>query len=479
MFRNLIALSIALASTAHAQTGLIPLNDLGSGTHQGFQGGLYPGGVNVPPPAHLTAALQKANEIVPRNAAGSPDPNGFIGMIAVGMSNTTHEFGAFERAQDANAARNARVVLMDTGFGGQTATVLADPNAGYWTTMQQRISAMGLTAAQVQVAWLKEAEANPLNNFPVHAQGLRDNLELIANNLHDKFPNLKICYLSSRIYGGYAPSGSLNPEPQAYESGFSVKWLIEDQIDGDPGLNYGQLGGAVRSPLLLWGAYLWADGTNPRSDGLVWLSSDLENDHTHPSPAGEAKVASLLASFFSTDATSAAWWPAQAGATLVTVNATADAYVSAASPATNFGAGATLLEQGGASPINTYVRFSLPSTSGPIVLAKLSLRVDQQGGGRISRVNDTSWGEGTITFASAPSIGALLMSLPQSSRDGTLGANVTSSVISAGVGPISYALTTPAAGLADYHSREAGQPPRLVLVVAAPQGPFLRPVRKP
>src|ERR1700704_2593638 len=32
-------------------TGLIPLPDLGKGQYQGEQGGLYPGGENMPPPA--------------------------------------------------------------------------------------------------------------------------------------------------------------------------------------------------------------------------------------------------------------------------------------------------------------------------------------------------------------------------------------------------------------------------------------------
>src|SRR5690349_3289220 len=228
----LFLLLVLVAIPAFAQTGLIPINDLGAGTYAGFQGGLYPGGTNSPPAGHLADALTRSSQIVPRNAAGAADPNGWIGMIAVGMSNTTHEFAAFERNEDADASRNAHVVIVDTGFGGQTASIIANPNAGYWTTMAQRLTAMGLSAAQVQVAWLKEAEAQPPNNFPLHAQALRDTLKKVVRNLHDKFPNLKICYVSSRIYGGYAAQGSLNPEPQAYESGFSAKWMIEDQITG-------------------------------------------------------------------------------------------------------------------------------------------------------------------------------------------------------------------------------------------------------
>ena len=40
----------------------------------------------------------------------------------------------------------------------------------------------------------------------------------------------------------------------AYESAFSVRWLIQEQIKGDPRLNYDPAKGAVRSPLLLWQA---------------------------------------------------------------------------------------------------------------------------------------------------------------------------------------------------------------------------------
>ena len=451
-------------------TGLIPLDDLGPGLHGSFEGGLYPSGLNHPPPAHFANAMAKAAEIVPRNAAGAPDSNGLIGMIAVGMSNTTHEFGAFERNADRSTHRNARLVIMDTGFGGQTAAIIASPTAGYWTTMLQRLTAMGLTAAQVQVAWLKEADAGPPDDFPGHAIALRDELELIANNLHDKFPNLKLCYLSSRIYGGYSAPGTLNPEPQAYESGFAVKWLIEDQIAGDTGLNDGQLEGAVRAPLLLWGPYLWADGTQPRSDGLTWLLSDLEADHVHPSAAGEQKVAGMLLSFFETEATAAPWWRARSDVGLTSIDAVKDAYVSDASPGTNFGGALQLLAQGSAPSVTTYVGFDSGAVARPVRLAKLSLRVIGGGGGRVSAVSDTSWGESTITFAGAPTVGALLVNMPQSSRDGTIAANVTNDLNADADGLTSLAVGSTAAQQASYISREAGDAPRLVLTVSCGLG---------
>ena len=42
----------------------------------------------------------------------------------------------------------------------------------------------------------------------------------ILNMAKERYPNLRVAYLSSRIYAGYATT-PLNPEPYAYESAFS------------------------------------------------------------------------------------------------------------------------------------------------------------------------------------------------------------------------------------------------------------------
>jgi hypothetical protein len=157
----------------------------------------------------------------------------------------------------------------------------------------------------VQAAWVKEADAGPTRAFPVHAQILSSEFELIARNLKAKYPNLKIAYWSSRIYAGYATT-TLNPEPFAYESGFAVKWLIEKQINGDSTLAFA--GARPKAPWLAWGPYLWADGMKPRQDGLIWECRDFQNDGTHPAPAGRAKVANLLLNFFKTEPTAESWF---------------------------------------------------------------------------------------------------------------------------------------------------------------------------
>jgi len=162
----------------------------------------------------------------------------------------------------------------------------------------------------VQAVWIKQARRNPasLGEFPKHAEKLKSDLIVVLQKLKQRFPNLRLAYLSSRIYAGYATT-PLNPEPFAYESAFAVRGLIQDQIAGKPGLRSDSEKGDAKAPLVLWGPYLWADGTQGRkTDALVWKREDLAGDGTHPSRSGRRKVARLLLNFFRTDPTAKLWY---------------------------------------------------------------------------------------------------------------------------------------------------------------------------
>jgi len=308
MFARLaLAFTLAFAAASAAEPlalcdstskGFTPLTDLGTGTYLGEQGGLYPGGSNVPPAAHLEDGLACARGI---EGGGGP-----IVVISIGMSNTTQEFSRFVQLVAADSNWNPGALVVDCAQGGQTAPIAADPNSAYWTTVMSRLQAAGADPAHVRVAWVKEAIAGPTLPFPQDAQQLQGYLRAIAQNLHDKFPNLTVAYFSSRIYAGYA-STTLNPEPYAYQSGFAVKWLIEEQINGSAALNYDRRIGPIESPWLAWGPYLWADGLVPRSDGLTWQCSDFQTDGTHPSTTGRQKVAEMLLEFFHSEPTTVVW----------------------------------------------------------------------------------------------------------------------------------------------------------------------------
>jgi hypothetical protein len=286
-----------------------------------------------------------------------------------------------------------------------------------------------------------------------------------VRNLHDLFPNLRLCYLSSRTYGGY---NNGHTEPVSYEGGFAVKWLIEDQIGGDPQLEWDASAGPVEAPLLLWGPYLWADGQTPRSDGLTWCASDFEGDGTHPSPAGEQKVATMLSSFFASDATAQPWFANPGLDPLVAIDAHADASVDSAQPNTNFGSDPTLFLETTPDTARAYVRFDVSAVPRPVVHAKLSLRNTANMAFIASlavRQTATAWTESTITFNNAPMPIPPLLSMPSTSRDGARSLDVTDWVNADADGVISLVLVAgpPGGPTSLMHSREGGWAPRLVL----------------
>ena len=299
------------------RTGLIPITEMGKQRHKGQSGGLYGNGQNVPPEPHRKAAERQTALIRPLDAAGNPSEMGTVALISLGMSNTTQEFSAFKKLADADPNKSPHVVLVDCAQGGQAAHQWAYPEKvasrkrpSPWVVLDERLRKARVSAPQVQVVWLKQAQMAParLGEFPAHAESLRDDIGVILRRLKTRFPNLRIAYLSGRIYAGYATT-QLNPEPYAYESAFSVRWLIEAQIKGDPELNHDPAKGKVKAPLLLWGPYLWADGIEPRQgDGLVWKRDDLAQDGTHPSTSGREKVAQMLLTFFKTDARTRKWF---------------------------------------------------------------------------------------------------------------------------------------------------------------------------
>lgn len=288
--------------------GFKPLTEMSAqDKYKGEDGGLYGGGKNQPPEKHQAAAGKEAAKIVPLDADGKPAKDGKVVLISLSMSNATQEFSLFKRTADGDEQKSPKLTIVDCAQGGQAMAQWAGADRP-WQAAEQRLKAAGVTPKQVQAVWIKLANAGPRGDLNEHGKKLQKDTLKVVQLAKDRFPNLRIAYLSSRIYGGYA-SNMLNPEPYAYEGAFAVRWLIQDQIKGDAELNFDAERGAVKAPLLLWGPYLWADGTTPRkSDGLVWEREDLSGDGTHPSENGRKKVTDQLLKFFKTDSTSKTWF---------------------------------------------------------------------------------------------------------------------------------------------------------------------------
>ena len=311
-----------------ADTTKIPINDMASTQrYLGFDGGLYPGG-NAMPAVHLAAGISRARAIQPLDVNGTPSATGRYVLVSIGMSNTTQEFCAAaptppcapwsfmgQAAADPSVNRSA-LVIVNGARGGQTASSWTSPTSPEYDRIRDSwLTPSGLSEQQVQIAWVKVANANPSVSLPSlssDAYTLVSQMGTIARTLKQRYPNLQQVFFSSRIYAGYA-STSLNPEPYAYESGLAVKWIVQAQIDqisqgSVQNTRAGNLDYSTVAPWIGWAAYLWARGTTPRSDGLAWTNPDMESDGTHPSQSGEQKVGGQLLAFFKTSPVTQCWF---------------------------------------------------------------------------------------------------------------------------------------------------------------------------
>lgn len=293
----------AAARQRKAPEQLTPLCDMtATGQYEGEDGGLYGRGFNTPPDPHAAAAQAQLTRIGPLDAEGKPSGNGKVVFVSISMSNATQEFSFFKRVADANTQKAPKLTIVDCAQGGQAMGEWAPRDAAPWAEAKRRLTNAGVTPLQVQVAWIKLANIAPSGSLREHGQKLEVDTLAVLHNARALFPNLRIAYLGSRTYGGYA-TGPLNPEPYAYESAFPARWLIQRQIKGDPQL------AESKSPLLLWGPYLWADGTRGRKlDNLVWERSDFGPDGVHPSQSGREKVSELLLDFFTANPLAKSWF---------------------------------------------------------------------------------------------------------------------------------------------------------------------------
>lgn len=286
-----------------APATLVPITDLGADVlYEGEEGGLYGKGLNVPPPPLREAAEKALAEIAPLDPEGKPSEDGRIALVSISMSNATQEFSYFKQIADADPRKSPKLTIVDCAQGGQAMAEWVPGDGGPWQEAMNRLDRAGVDPRQVQIAWVKLANKNPRGSMAEHVTKLEADTTQVLQNAKSRFPNLRIAYLGSRIWAGNA-KGGLNPEPYAYESAFAARNLIEKQMGGDESLS------PDKTPLLLWGPYLWSEGGKGRKlDGLVYLPEDFAQDGVHPSPSGRQKVADLLLEFFSNDPLAKSWF---------------------------------------------------------------------------------------------------------------------------------------------------------------------------
>jgi len=180
----------------------------------------------------------------------------------------------------------------------------------------------------------------------------------------------------------------------------------------------------------------------------------------------------MLTAFFGTDAVATPWYLANTGADLLPIDASKDAYIDIAQPATNFGALTQLTWAN--SGKRAYMQFDLSSVVDSVVYAKLSMRVlptAVTGSSEVVIVGNTTWNELTITAATAPPFGATVLgTIPGASAGTAISLDVTAAVQAAlvaapGSAQLSLGVRPRPGPQGDQQvwSREGGDAPRLVL----------------
>ncbi len=288
---------------------LTPLDALGTGLYQGFQAGLYPGGVNTRPASFEAFGVAQANAIQALDGNGNPSPTGKYVLLAIGSSTEQKEMQSFSAFFAADPSKNPKLVFVSGAQGGETVGELMSSTSSYWNSIiNSSLPSAGATANQV-VAVELEAVDSLSSSFPADAQQIQGEIETVMQIVLTKFPNTKLMYLSPRIYGGYSNGiVTTNPEPWAYEIGFANKWVLADQINGVASINYDPAKGPVLAPWASWANYYWTNGMVPNAANLLYTCQDINPDGTHPNIGGKNKVAQALLNFFKTDVTATPWF---------------------------------------------------------------------------------------------------------------------------------------------------------------------------
>jgi hypothetical protein len=316
-------------------TGRPPLTDVGPGGYLGYDGGLFPQASNTDNPKHAAAGEAIARSIVPLGPDGVAEPvNGKFVYTYIGISLTYLDWWGsqdiakadiYAPAENFNYRAlnlpniNPKLSLPHAIRGQNGFYHWTDPTSTFWPDMIKILARQGVTPAQVQILWAF-TPGNGVgpgpdgNRFPRNAELQRDGTVRMLHAILRYFPNTKIVYLSSKHFAWSSnPDGSLVWEPFSHDSAWGTKWAIEQQIKGDPALNYDPAKGSVKAPWITWGPYFWTDAGRPRGyDSLTWTCPDdvyvLKNDFSHQSPAGIRLQAGMLLNQMMNDPSATPWF---------------------------------------------------------------------------------------------------------------------------------------------------------------------------
>ena len=289
----------------------IAINDLGTRTYFGIIGGLYPGGKNSPSLQYKKDLKKFSNTIKPLNGTGAIDStSGKIVFVGLGGSTAGHMMRVLRELTIHDTATNRFLRLVNGTYGGGIASFesIANPADVYWDTVFNALAATRSTPDQVEILYVESEDSSQVVGFPARPYIVKNDIEAAMRTCKTKFRNLRLVYFLGRTttFDSFGFSQVTNREPCPYYNGWGCKFAIEDQINGVPGTEY--KGDTAVAPLMTWGWYQWADGTDvPRQDGFTWQASDTK-DGLHATEAGEDTLAGRFKNFLMTDRFASIWY---------------------------------------------------------------------------------------------------------------------------------------------------------------------------
>src|SRR5690606_24605785 len=121
--------------------------------------------------------------------------------------------------------------IVNGALSGADASMWASASSRPWQQLTASLGGRGrmkVSAAQVQAIWIKQAHLKT-TTFPEELDAFARDLNAAIETATRRFPNLRLVYVSSRTRSG-AESRRGPGEPQAYETAFAVRRLIEKRM---------------------------------------------------------------------------------------------------------------------------------------------------------------------------------------------------------------------------------------------------------
>lgn len=253
--------------------------------------------------AYTNLGLSIANQIVPRNLSGNPDPNGVKLFLGAGMSSAKEPQKIFANLYANDVQRVSDAKIIQVAQSGKVLKSWENPLDSAYIDAIQWINQKGYSQFQVAGIWMISTSAWPATEGGYMT---KERLVQMAYTLQGHFPNLKMLYLSEHYATHYTDDPTLgsiqNKVP--YWNTFNEHVMMADveTINWPSGMfvdfktNYSN--GATPNPVT----------------GLAVTCADFELDRHHPyddvtilDNYGRAKFGRFMLDQIKADPTSWGW----------------------------------------------------------------------------------------------------------------------------------------------------------------------------